>query len=109
MDLHGPHDHQSLLARERQLAMLDAYAGAEAARRQLPRIYRTWRQSGGARRDRHAENASEQEMDLLHYQLQEIDRRNLKPEDEEDIEDRWRRAANASRVWWKPPPPRPRR
>ena len=29
VDLHGPHDHQSLLSRERQLAMLDAYAGAQ--------------------------------------------------------------------------------
>ena len=31
VDLHGPHDHQSLLSRERQRAMLDAYAGAAAA------------------------------------------------------------------------------
>ena len=28
VDLHGPHDHQSLLSAERQLAMLDAYSGA---------------------------------------------------------------------------------
>ena len=29
VDLHGPHDHQSLLSQERQLDMLDAYSGAE--------------------------------------------------------------------------------
>jgi DNA repair protein RecN (Recombination protein N) len=31
VDLHGPHDHQSLNSRERQLEMLDKYAGNEAA------------------------------------------------------------------------------
>jgi DNA repair protein RecN (Recombination protein N) len=47
---------------------------------------------------RHAENASEQELELLRYQLQEIDAAQLKPEDETDLEDRWRRASNASRL-----------
>ena len=28
VDLHGPHDHQSLLSTERQLALLDAYGAA---------------------------------------------------------------------------------
>jgi DNA repair protein RecN (Recombination protein N) len=32
IDLHGPHDHQSLLANEKQLALLDSFAGAEALR-----------------------------------------------------------------------------
>ena len=32
VDLHGPHDHQSLLSNERQLDLLDAFAGAEALR-----------------------------------------------------------------------------
>ena len=31
VDLHGPHDHQSLLSTERQLSMLDAYAGSDGA------------------------------------------------------------------------------
>ncbi|RYD49042.1 MAG: DNA repair protein RecN, partial [Verrucomicrobiaceae bacterium] len=31
VDLHGPHDHQSLLSTERQLSMLDAYAGCDGA------------------------------------------------------------------------------
>ena len=30
VDLHGPHDHQSLLSAEKQLDLLDAFAGAEA-------------------------------------------------------------------------------
>ncbi len=99
VDLHGPHDHQSLLSVERQLAMLDAYAGAENSVSQYREAYRAWRTKAVELEEiRHAEDASEQELDLLRYQLEEIDRANLKPEDEQDLEDRWRRASNASRL-----------
>ncbi len=99
VDLHGPHDHQSLLSTERQLSMLDAYAGAESSVSSYRDCYRSWREKAAELEEiRHAENASEQELDLLRYQLQEIDGANLKPEDEQDLEDRWRRASNASRL-----------
>jgi len=99
VDLHGPHDHQSLLSTERQLAMLDAYAGAEKSVNSYRESYRIWRTKAAELDElRHAENASEQELDLLRYQMQEIDGANLKPEDETDLEDRWRRASNASRL-----------
>jgi DNA repair protein RecN (Recombination protein N) len=99
VDLHGPHDHQSLLSTERQLSMLDAYAGADSAVATYREIYRIWRtKSAELEEIRHAENASEQELDLLRHQLQEIDSANLKPEDEHDLEDRWRRASNSSRL-----------
>lgn len=99
VDLHGPHDHQSLLSTERQLAMLDAYAGAEKSVTTYRESYRTWRAKSSELEDlRHAESASEQELDLLRYQMEEIDAANLKPEDESDLEDRWRRASNASRL-----------
>ncbi len=99
VDLHGPHDHQSLLSAERQLAMLDAYAGAEKAHSAYRENHRSWRAKATELDElRHAENASEQEVELLRYQLQEIEAANLKPEDEQDLEDRWRRASNASRL-----------
>jgi DNA repair protein RecN (Recombination protein N) len=99
VDLHGPHDHQSLLSTERQLAMLDAYAGAEGAHAAYRENHRAWRAKATDLEElRHAENASEQEIELLRYQIQEIDAANLKPEDEQDLEDRWRRAANSSRL-----------
>lgn len=99
VDLHGPHDHQSLLSTERQLAMLDAYAGAEAAHAAYRDHHRTWRTKTGELEElRHAENASEQELELLRYQLEEITAANLNPADEQDLEDRWRRASNATRL-----------
>lgn len=99
VDLHGPHDHESLLSTERQLAMLDAYAGADSSVAHYREAYRAWRTKAAELEEiRHAENASEQELELLRYQLQEIDGAQLKPEDEHDLDDRWRRASNASRL-----------
>ena len=45
MDLHGPHDHQSLLSRDRQRAMLDAFAGAGAALAAHSEAHAAWRAS----------------------------------------------------------------
>ncbi|MBX3740118.1 MAG: DNA repair protein RecN [Akkermansiaceae bacterium] len=99
VDLHGPHDHQSLLSTDRQLSMLDAYAGAEPALTAYRQTYRAWREKTAELDElRHAESASEQELDLLRYQLEEINNANPKPEDESDLEDRWRRASNSSRL-----------
>ena len=99
VDLHGPHDHQSLLSVERQLSMLDAYAGADPAVAAYRTGYRDWRAKAAELDEvRHAENASEQELELLRYQVQEIDAAALKKEDEQELEDRWRRASNGSRL-----------
>jgi len=99
VDLHGPHDHQSLLSTERQLSMLDAYAGAESTLTLDRENHRAWRMKTAELEElRHAENAGEQELELLRYQLEEINAANVQPEDETELEDRWRRATNATRL-----------
>src|SRR2546430_5447256 len=40
VDLHGPHDHQSLLSSERQLALLDGYAPTGETLREFEAAYR---------------------------------------------------------------------
>jgi DNA repair protein RecN (Recombination protein N) len=99
VDLHGPHDHQSLLSADRQLAMLDAYAGSENQLATYRETYRAWRSKNAALEAlRNAENATEHEIDLLKHQISEIDAAQLNPAEEQDLEDRWRRANNASRL-----------
>jgi DNA repair protein RecN (Recombination protein N) len=99
VDLHGPHDHQSLLSADRQLAMLDAYAGSENQLATYHETYRAWRSKNAALEElRNAENATEHEIDLLKHQISEIDAAQLNPAEEQDLEDRWRRANNASRL-----------
>lgn len=99
VDLHGPHDHQSLLSTERQLSMLDAYADAGEAHAAYRRTHRKWRDTQAAYDElRDAEAASDQELELLRHQVEEIDAARINPEEEQEIEDRWRRASNSTRL-----------
>jgi len=97
VDLHGPHDHQSLLSTERQLSMLDAYAALDLEPFRV--AWRAWRERQSELEElREAESASGQELELLRHQLDEIDAAGLKPEEEDEIADRYRRASNATRL-----------
>ena len=71
VDLHGPHDHQSLLSPDRQLALLDGFAHAEETVREFEQRYRklqTLRAEHAALST--AESAREQEIDLLRHQVE---------------------------------------
>lgn len=99
VDLHGPHDHQSLLSPERQLALLDAYAHTADTLLEFSGTYRTLQ----TLRSEHAglstaESAREQEIDLLRHQIDEITAANLKPAEEQEISSRYRLASNSKRL-----------
>ena len=99
VDLHGPHDHQSLNSRERQLAMLDAAAGAGAALEVYQKAHRHWRGVSAELAELStAERATEQELELLRYQVQEIETANLRAEEEEPLLQRHRMASNSTRL-----------
>ena len=99
VDLHGPHDHQSLLSPDRQLDLLDAFAAAGDTREKFAKIFRQLR----ALEAEHAalntaETAREQELDLLRHQVNEIASANLSAEEETQIEARYRLASNSRRL-----------
>ncbi|MBK1825781.1 DNA repair protein RecN [Haloferula rosea] len=97
VDLHGPHDHQSLLSVDRQLAMLDAYAGADLEKYRS--AWQAWRHAQSEFEAlREAESAGDQEVQMLRHKIDEIDAAQLRPEEEDEITDRWRRAGNATRL-----------
>lgn len=99
VDLHGPHDHQSLLSTDRQLSMLDAYGNTTTALATYRAAFRSWRELGKQLDDlQHAESASDHELELLRHLVQEIDSAHLQPSDESELEERWRRATNSSRL-----------
>lgn len=99
VDLHGPHDHQSLHSRERQLEMLDAFAGVGNLAAQFREAHAAWSRARQARDElAHADRATEQEMDMLRFQIKDIADANLKEGEEEEIESRHRIAANGARL-----------
>ena len=99
VDLHGPHDHQGLLSTERQLAMLDAYAGVAELSGQYRAAWRTWRKSLEVLEDFQSSGmAGERELDLLTHQLEEIDMAQLDPDEEDELEAMYQRASNSSNL-----------
>lgn len=99
VDLHGPHDHQSLLSTDRQLSMLDAYANSEDTLATYRQIWSEWHEKSRRLEDlRNSERATEQELDLLKFQVDEIDSADLKPDEEEDIELQFKRVSNSSKL-----------
>src|SRR5947208_13025262 len=99
VDLHGPHEHQSLLSPETQLSLLDSFAQAEEQLNEYRKHYRqlqTLLAEHGALNT--AETAREQELDLLLHQVAEIKSANLVADEEEEIEKRYKRASNSKRL-----------
>src|SRR6266446_6497298 len=99
VDLHGPHDHQSLLSPEKQLELLDSFARAE---KQLDEYRKHYRQLQILLAEHAtlntAETAREQELDLLRHQISEITSANLVAGEEEEIESRYKLASNSKRL-----------
>jgi len=99
VDLHGPHDHQSLLSPETQLSLLDSFARTE---QQLTEYRKHYRQLQALLAEHAAlntaETAREQELDLLRHQTAEIKSANLVADEEEEIENRYKLASNSKRL-----------
>jgi DNA repair protein RecN (Recombination protein N) len=99
VDLHGPHDHQSLLSPDRQLALLDGFAHAEETVREFEQRYRRWQTLRAEQAALStAESAREQEIDLLRHQASEIANAKLSVTEEEEIAARYKLAANSKRL-----------
>lgn len=99
VDMHGPHDHQSLLHPAKQLAILDAFGGLESLRAQFGELVsqraRLEEQKSALIVD---EKTYAQQLDLLRFQVQEIEAARLQPDEEEALTQEHNRASNAARL-----------
>jgi DNA repair protein RecN (Recombination protein N) len=99
IDLHGPHDHQSLFSRDQQTYLLDRFAGAEELREQFAGARRTLQhlqeEKSSILRDTQSVT---REVDLLTHQVAEIEAARLEPGEEEILLSRQRVATNARRI-----------
>jgi DNA repair protein RecN (Recombination protein N) len=99
VDLHGPHDHQSLLSAEKQMALLDSFAGAEPLRAEFHELFKKLN-AVTAEHDELAtgEAALEREVDLLRHQVREIESANLGADEEEMLLARYNTASHSRRL-----------
>lgn len=99
VDLHGPHEHQSLLSQDRQLAMLDAYSHADQEGKAYRSAYREWQAAMAALTEfRNTRQVSDQEIDLLRFQVEEISAAALDREEVVELEQRYRQSLHSSRL-----------
>ena len=99
VDIHGQHEHQSLLKRDIQRQLLDDYAGNQSLLNQLSNCYRLWRQ----KQDELAslkQNASDRQarIELLQYQVTELDKLALLPDELTSLTDEQQKLANADHL-----------
>ncbi|MBB6676387.1 DNA repair protein RecN [Cohnella lubricantis] len=101
VNIHGQHEHQSLLRTERHLEWLDQHAGGSIASLKLSYQdkYRQFQQVVRERRE--LEDTSRQQMqmlDLYRYQLEEINEANLKLGEDEALQEERSRLAHAEKL-----------
>lgn len=101
VDLHGQHDHQSLLDPTRHIAFLDAWIGAPA----LQLLEQTALAHGAAQVARQRLAAlraglrdREHRLDLLRFQVNEIESVNPRPGEMEELEGQLSRLKNVERI-----------
>lgn len=101
VDIHGQHAHQSLLDEKKHIGLLDRFAGKEALDVKS-RVAEAYHRASESRRLLSAAQFNEQErtrrIDLLTYQIKEIDAANLTIGEEEQLEEQRGLLQNAQAV-----------
>ena len=101
LDIHGQHEHQSLLYPDRQIAILDAFAGTEAATAKgaVRVLYQEWK---NVRKELSAyeldEEARKREAAFLTFEINEIDQAELKEGEDEALETAYRKMGHAKKI-----------
>lgn len=101
VDLHGQHQHQSLLRPEQHLDLLDSFGGEEIIRSRniIEELFRK-RQDLKKELKSLGENSAERErrLDIANFQLNEITSAQLNPGEDEELSQRERIMANSEKL-----------
>src|ERR1700761_362846 len=99
VDVHGPHDHQSLLATEKQAELLAAYGKLEPLRAACATAFAALREIEQERAALElSESEREQRVAMLQHQTQEIASAKLQPGDDERVENDYRAASHSKNI-----------
>lgn len=101
IDIHGQHEHQSLLYEKNHLGILDEFAG-DSLREKLrlcreqhqsfQKAKKAWREAAGGEADR------AKELDFLQFEINEIEAAALRPGEDEELETAYRLMANGQKI-----------
>jgi DNA repair protein RecN (Recombination protein N) len=99
VDMHGPHDHQSLLDPARQRDILDAFAGLGGLRAEYAALSAEAGELDAAKAALIIdEREYARQLELLRFQSGEISAAKLEPAEKPRLEQEFQRASNAARL-----------
>lgn len=99
IDIHGQFEHQSLLAAEKQLELLDLHGGLQKERQEVSDLYERMsglRQKISALAQKDKERLSR--IDMLQFQIKEIESAGVKLGEEEELEEEVKILSSAVRL-----------
>lgn len=95
VDIHGQHEHQTLLETKNYLAILDAFGSHEKEREEIRQTYGAWKEVRQQYQDLlDQEREKNRLMDQLKFQVEEIESADPKPGEEEELASDRRRLRN---------------
>lgn len=101
LDIHGQHEHQSLLHNKKHREILDGYAGVALADL-FPALKRNWEEMAALKRELSEadldEAQREKELSLAQFEVQEIEAARISPGEDEALEKVYRKMANGRRI-----------
>ncbi|MBR5337201.1 MAG: DNA repair protein RecN [Lachnospiraceae bacterium] len=101
IDIHGQHEHQSLLSSAKHLEILDEY-GKERIAPLKEKVSALFGEYSDCKRDLAEcsmdDESRKREISFLEYEIKEIEEAGLKPGEDEDLESEYRRLSNGSRI-----------
>jgi len=99
VDLHGQHEHQSLMKAEVQQQLLDDYANHSDLVNKVVRSFKEWNKLNTEfKKLNAAKNEQDHRLDLLKYQVNELETLNLQHGESEKLDVEYKRLSNASQL-----------
>ena len=101
LDIHGQHEHQSLLQKKKHLEILDEFAKEELepVKEKLAAAYREWKDLKKTLSEAQMDEESRlREISLLEFETDEIEKAELTEGEDEELERRYRRMTNGRRL-----------
>lgn len=101
IDIHGQHEHQSLLQKKKHLEILDEFSKEElgSIREELGETYKNWKKLNETLKEAQLDEESRlREISLLEFQIDEIEKAALVPGEDEELEQQYRRMTNGRKI-----------
>ena len=101
VDVHGQHEHQSLLDEKNHIEVIDAYMNADITplRQKVEELFGRYSEiTAKLNAGFMSETERERRIDILKYQIDEIERAELSPDEEERISAELKMLTNAERI-----------